>query len=63
MIMSTSRFILLDHARIGDQHIPSFIDLLAKYYMIMSTSRCILLDHAHIGDQHIHIKVMCQLQS
>jgi hypothetical protein len=37
-IMSMSRCILLDHAHIGDQDIPSFIDLI----------RLILHDHEHV---------------
>jgi ABC-type ATPase involved in cell division len=51
--MSTSRYILLDHAHIGDQHIPSFVDSIGLVLQDLSTSRCILLDHNHIGDQHI----------
>jgi hypothetical protein len=51
-IMSTSRCIQLDHAHIGDQHAPSFVDSIGLVLKIMSTSRCILLDHAHIGYQH-----------
>jgi glutaredoxin len=38
MIISTSRCILLDHAHIGDQHIPSFVDSI----------RLVLHDHEHV---------------
>jgi hypothetical protein len=48
-----SRCILLDHAQVGDQHIPTLVDSIVLVYKIVSTSRCILLYHAHIGNQHI----------
>jgi hypothetical protein len=51
--MSMSHCILLDHAHIGDQHIPTLVDSILLVYKIMSSSRCILLYHAHIGNQHI----------
>jgi hypothetical protein len=38
LIMSTSHCILLDHAHIGDQHIPSFVDSI----------RLVLQDYEHI---------------
>jgi hypothetical protein len=53
MIMSMSHCILLDHAHIGDQHIPTLVDSILLVYKIVSTSCCILLYHAHIGNQHI----------
>jgi hypothetical protein len=51
--MSMSHCILLDHAHIGDQHIPTLVDSILLVYKIMSTSCFILLYHSHIGNQHI----------
>jgi hypothetical protein len=52
--MSTPHCILIHHAHIGDQHIPSFIDLIRLVLQEDEhVSSCILLNHAQNGDQLI----------
>jgi hypothetical protein len=53
MIMSTSYCILLVHAHIGDQHIPSLVESIRLVLYDHENITLILFDQAHSGDQHI----------